>query len=584
MLFKKRSKAFDKDNHFINLALQDEGKKEVYVHDLLDVPNVLDKNTVPVLINADKQIQRRERMYGLMQNKLFGKARYLKMLPHDKKFALPVAQRMSVLWQFDRIAFTARRTFRNLYSMRQDNGLRTSLTYSSLRDIAFRIVHEFYNESDKKTIWKLLSRTVGMYNIRVARSDYYYGMNTELPKHIAKHYINNEPMEEGVYNFGDYATDITYHFAIYIAQAIQQAQPSASRNQLMEDFKFIYIHILAYCQGLKSGARVLSRKRNNNVTQQNVKDIVMYVGYNNFLNWLETSVNNGDILELPIGTPITNSKIEALDDDEFDSKFSINEYGRVTEREDNDDFNLLKENSMVLPDWVDSDLEEEIIKQANDMVEKHVIKAWSYEAQHGKAVRRKFVPTRRDKVAEMKLRKQLSDAGVKPRDVHRILTDKKVFSRKKRVAGGSVMIDFSGSMGWSVDEIREIIRILPASSIAGYVGYDGVEHNDEIVSGDIRIIADKGKYDDSAIDKLHQHGGNNIDLAAIKWLGEQDEPRIFVSDLQVVGVDEYGNTASGLSKECRADIVRAIAKHNIIPIESYDLVKRFAERYAKHVG
>ena len=63
----KRSKALDKDNHFINLALQEEGKKEVYVHDLLDVPNVLDRNTVPVLINPDKQIQRRERMYGLMQ-------------------------------------------------------------------------------------------------------------------------------------------------------------------------------------------------------------------------------------------------------------------------------------------------------------------------------------------------------------------------------------------------------------------------------------------------------------------------------------------------------------------------------------
>ena len=106
-------------------------------------------------------------------------------------------------------------------------------------------------------------------------------------------------MEEGVYNFGDYATDITYHFAIYIAQAIQQAQPTASRNQLMEDFKFIYIHILSYFQGLKSGAEIPIRKRNNNVTQQNVKDIVMYLSYNNFLNWLETSVNNGDILELP---------------------------------------------------------------------------------------------------------------------------------------------------------------------------------------------------------------------------------------------------------------------------------------------
>ena len=33
MLFKKRSKALDKENHFINLALQDEGKKEVNINE-----------------------------------------------------------------------------------------------------------------------------------------------------------------------------------------------------------------------------------------------------------------------------------------------------------------------------------------------------------------------------------------------------------------------------------------------------------------------------------------------------------------------------------------------------------------------
>ncbi len=77
------------------------------------------------------------------------------------------------------------------------------------------------------------------------------------------------------------------------------------------------------------------------------------------------------------------------------------------------------------------------------------------------------------------------------------------------------MIDFSGSMGWGRDEVREVIRLLPASTIAGYTGYVGTMQN---YHGDIRVIADKGKYDDNAIDRLHKHGNNNIDLDALKCL------------------------------------------------------------------
>ena len=65
--------------------------------------------------------------------------------------------------------------------------------------------------------------------------------------------------------------------------------------------------------------------------------------------------------------------------------------------------------------------------------------------------------------------------------MHRLTTDRKVFQSRKTVAGGSMMIDCSGSMGFSREDIVEIINLLPASWIAGYVGYNSTKYD---VNGD----------------------------------------------------------------------------------------------------
>jgi hypothetical protein len=153
------------------------------------------------------------------------------------------------------------------------------------------------------------------------------------------------------------------------------------------------------------------------------------------------------------------------------------------------------------------------------------------------------------------------------------------------------MIDCSGSMSWSIEQLREICRILPASKIAGYTGYSVSDKRDGVMyQGDIRIIADKGKYDDNALIELDKYGNNNVDLDAIKWLAQQEEPRIWVTDLQVVGVntDSYrqiGNYCpENLNNEGRAEISRFMKKHNIIPIEKFEYVKEFATQYANFIG
>ena len=156
-------------------------------------------------------------------------------------------------------------------------------------------------------------------------------------------------------------------------------------------------------------------------------------------------------------------------------------------------------------------------------------------------------------------------------------TDRKVFSTKRSVAGGSMLIDCSGSMGLSTHDIEEIINDLPASTIAGYVGYTGERSG---FHGDLRIIANNGRIDDEAMRELGMHGNNSIDKEALEWLAQQPEPRIWVSDQQVVGVSENGGFPTNLDRQGLDEIKRVMMLNNIIPIEEVETVKAVAKKLA----
>ncbi|MBO71661.1 MAG: hypothetical protein CL508_05250 [Actinobacteria bacterium] len=241
---------------------------------------------------------------------------------------------------------------------------------------------------------------------------------------------------------------------------------------------------------------------------------------------------------------------------------------------------------MMLPKYLSESLQDSITKEAeqNFRGAKHRV---NYRTDgggvHGKARHRRFKGTKPIIEALKKLAVSQGEYGVKPRQVHRIITDRKVFKRRKHIAGGSLMIDCSGSMGFYNEDIKEIVNTLPASTIAGYVGYG---HSIGGHDGDIRIIAQKGRLDESAIDNLTEYGANSIDLEALKWLAKQEEPRIWVSDMQVIGVDgaEEHRPSLTLSTERIHAILRFMAINNIIPIEDIKHVKEFAKQYAKFIG
>lgn len=120
-----------------------------------------------------------------------------------------------------------------------------------------------------------------------------------------------------------------------------------------------------------------------------------------------------------------------------------------------------------------------------------------------------------------------TDEGAVPRYVHRLPVDGKIFGRKKKSPGGTVLIDDSGSMSFSTEDLEAIMKAAPAVNIAAYSGH--------IDKGELVILGKDGKYADPTEDgSARPYGGNNlVDLPALEWLATMPKPRLWVSDTYV---------------------------------------------------
>ena len=159
-----------------------------------------------------------------------------------------------------------------------------------------------------------------------------------------------------------------------------------------------------------------------------------------------------------------------------------------------------------------------------------------------------------------------SDYGYNPKYINRWCVDKKIFKQKLNVKGGTILIDASGSMNFSGEDILEIMKLLPAVNIAMYNG--SYNH------GDLRIIAKNGMRVDDRYLENHSGKGNVVDGPALEWLSTMPARRIWVSDMHVFGAEGRGGSSAGynLIKECY-DIC---TKHKIINLKDIDEVKEHA--------
>ena len=109
-----------------------------------------------------------------------------------------------------------------------------------------------------------------------------------------------------------------------------------------------------------------------------------------------------------------------------------------------------------------------------------------------------------------------SDTGAIPRYMHRLMIDGMVFGHKRRMTGASVLIDCSGSMAVTQQQVLAIAKHFPAGIVAGY-------------SGDVlRILAEKGRVVAQAPPSWK--GTNECDGPALEWLLRQSAPRFWISD------------------------------------------------------
>ena len=135
-----------------------------------------------------------------------------------------------------------------------------------------------------------------------------------------------------------------------------------------------------------------------------------------------------------------------------------------------------------------------------------------------------------------------SDMGTRMRSLDRIISDGKVFERRKKVQGGTVLVDCSGSMSWDIDDLMILLNAAPAATVALYAGNTS-PHTTQLGtelpsdSGILRIVGRKGHLTTPEYANLHI-GANVIDGPALRWLGSQAEPRLWVSDGKVTGCGE----------------------------------------------
>ena len=149
------------------------------------------------------------------------------------------------------------------------------------------------------------------------------------------------------------------------------------------------------------------------------------------------------------------------------------------------------------------------------------------------------------------------------------MSDGLVFSHKKRSRGGTVLIDVSGSMCLSSDDVHELVKAAPQATVAMYSGSS--------TTGKIYILAKNGLAVKKSKIPFNIERGNVIDGPALKWMMQFSAPHIWVCDGHVTGINDQSH--SNLTTECTQFVhEKRIIQRNNVP-EAIELLKKFKRGY-----
>jgi hypothetical protein len=114
----------------------------------------------------------------------------------------------------------------------------------------------------------------------------------------------------------------------------------------------------------------------------------------------------------------------------------------------------------------------------------------------------------------------------------RLAIDRASFSRSGAGGAGTVLVDTSGSMSISPEEVEEIVRAAGGAAVVAIYSGSGD-------AGELRIVARGDRR--VASEQFESYGsGNVVDLPALEWLAQQPAPRLWLSDGCVTGVGDQG--------------------------------------------
>ena len=155
--------------------------------------------------------------------------------------------------------------------------------------------------------------------------------------------------------------------------------------------------------------------------------------------------------------------------------------------------------------------------------------------------------------------------GRNPRRIARLYTDpqRRVFDHERRAKGGVVLIDGSGSMQLSRQNVLDILRVAPGATVAIYSDMDEGAGN----RPNIHVIAKDGKCVTEA-DMPSFGAGNGVDLPALEWAIEQRKnkktPVVWVTDGGVCVPNGGWNQL--LAKVC----IDTAKRNNVICVDHVD--------------
>jgi hypothetical protein len=165
-----------------------------------------------------------------------------------------------------------------------------------------------------------------------------------------------------------------------------------------------------------------------------------------------------------------------------------------------------------------------------------------------------------------------SPTGRNPRRMSRLLTDpeRRIFDRIVKGEGGVVLVDTSGSMSLSADEVKQIVLHAPSALVAQYSGGSRTRPN-------LYVIANKGKMCEQLPDP---NGMNEVDLPALRWAVKSKQrptsPVIWVSDGGVTGKRDTWCT------DLVMEVIKFCQKENVFvvptPADAIELLKKIQRR------